>query len=214
MILNKIVQHIKMYISKYNRNIFIMRNKIKKLENRNFTIISSNCNGGVIYSDFKQRFDSPTINLFIMPNDFIKFCQNLEYYMECELHEVLDSSFSYPIGILDNEIKIYFMHYSSFDEAKKKWDTRKKRINYNNIFFMMTDRDGCSYQNIIDFDSLKYKNKIIFTSKKYENIKSSIFCDEFQNDNEVGILTNYRNLKGERIYDRYFDVVRWLNGKM
>ena len=36
-----------------------------------FTIISSNCIGGVIYSDLHRKFLSPTINLFFSAKDFL-----------------------------------------------------------------------------------------------------------------------------------------------
>ena len=41
-----------------------------------FTIISSNCIGGVIYSDLHRKFLSPTINLFFSAKDFLKFVFN------------------------------------------------------------------------------------------------------------------------------------------
>lgn len=208
----KIIAHLKVLIASFFRKNLLMPKQIRKLNNNNFTIISSTCNGGVIYSDLKQRFNSPTINLFIYPDDFIKLCQNLKFYMCCDLEECKDEDYSYPIGVLNNEIKLYFMHYKSFDEAKEKWDMRKERINYNNIFIIMTDRDGCTQKHIAEFDKLPYENKIIFTCKYYSNYKSMIFCNEFYNKDEVGILSEYRNLRGERLYDRYFNYVEWLNG--
>ena len=33
------------------------------------------------------------------------------------------------------------MHYSSFNEAVIKWNTRKKRINFNNIYIVMSMDD-------------------------------------------------------------------------
>ena len=50
------------------------RNRIRreKLKNNDFTIISSECAGGVIYHDLGLRFDSPTINLWFKPDDYLK----------------------------------------------------------------------------------------------------------------------------------------------
>ena len=43
------------------------------LKNKDFTIISHNCVGGVIYHDLGLKFNTPTINLFFMAKDFIKY---------------------------------------------------------------------------------------------------------------------------------------------
>ena len=61
-------------------------NMIKKkrldLKNSDFTIISSNCLGGVISHKLGLKFMSPTVNLFIEPSSFVKFCKNLPFYFE------------------------------------------------------------------------------------------------------------------------------------
>ena len=54
--------------------------KRKRLKNFNPTIISSNCNGGIIYHDLGLPFNSPTINLSMDTDDFIKLVSNLKYY--------------------------------------------------------------------------------------------------------------------------------------
>lgn len=47
----------------------------------------------------------------------MKFLERLDYYLKQPLVEV-KSDKDYPVAKLD-DITIYFMHYSSFDEAKK-----------------------------------------------------------------------------------------------
>ena len=59
------------------------------------TIISHNCIGGVLSHELGLKFLSPTVNLFMVNEDFIKFCENLEYYL------------SLDITPYDGEIKIY-----------------------------------------------------------------------------------------------------------
>lgn len=116
-------------------------------------------------------------------------------------------------GLLGEKIKVYFMHYKSFEEAKNKWYERVERINYNNLFFMMTDRDNCTEEEIRKFQNLPYNNKVLFTSKKYTKYPCTIFCEEYKDKSCVGILSDYRNITGERIYERYFDYVSWLKGE-
>ena len=179
-----------------------------KLKNKNFSIIASNCNGGVILSDLDVKFNTPTINLFFYPEDFLKFLSNIKENLEYELIED-ESDCNYPIGSLNN-IKIHFMHYKTFEEAKEKWDSRKNRINYNNLFIMCTDRDGCTYEQIKRFDQLPYKNKIMFTHKPYPEFKSCYYIEGFEQEPSVGILLNYIGNTRKRYLNK-FDFVKWFN---
>lgn len=188
------------------------KNKLmrEKLLNNNFTIISCNCIGGIIYNDLNEKFLSPTINLFFSAEDFIKFCENIESYLRYELKDGgVSNSGGYPIGVL-NDIMINFVHYNSFNEAKEKWNERKVRLNYDNLYIIATDRDGCTDEIIKRFSKLKYK-KVLFSSKYYSNYDFVKFIPEFQGKEYVGELTRYCDFKGFRYYEKYFDVVEWLN---
>ena len=99
----------------------------KKLKNDKFSIISSNCIGGIIYHRLGKQFLSPTINLFFNQKEFIKFAQNLRYYINLPL-EFIKSDFDFPVAKID-DITLYFLHYSNNDEAKEAWERRKTRIN-------------------------------------------------------------------------------------
>lgn len=85
------------------------------------------------------QFASPTINLYIRPNEFVKFISNIDYYLSLELIEIPHPA-PYPVGML-GDITLYLKHYGTFQEAKEKWEERCKRINRNKIYLMMTDRD-------------------------------------------------------------------------
>lgn len=185
----------------------------EKLTNKDFTIICSNCTAGVIYHNLGLRFNTPTINMYIEPKDFIKLCQNLKHYMSCNMIEVPENS-EYPVALLD-DIKLYGVHYKNFDEMFEKWDIRKKRINYKNIFIIMTERDGCTYEDLINFDGLKFKNKIVFTHKKYDEIKTSYHVKGTSNKNnnyqKTKSLTDYISKVSYMRYLDEWDYVGWLN---
>lgn len=54
----------------------------KRLKNNEFSIISNDCTGGVIYHDLGLRFTSPTINLFFEPyEDYLYFLSNIKDYL-------------------------------------------------------------------------------------------------------------------------------------
>ncbi len=98
-----------------------------RLKNTNPTIIASNCNGEFIYYDMKLNFLSPTINLSFDMNDYVKMLENLKWYMEQPITPYEDDRFDYPTGML-GDIEIRFNHYSTFEEAVKKWSNVKKGL--------------------------------------------------------------------------------------
>lgn len=68
----------------------LLRKKInlknrERLLNTEFSLIASNCNGAVICNDLNLKFNSPFVNLWMYPSDFIKYLSNIEYYMTCDL---------------------------------------------------------------------------------------------------------------------------------
>lgn len=205
-------------IAKKNRSI---RNNIlrKRIKNKNFTLICDNCTGGVLYHDLGLPFLSPTINLYIVPDDYLKFISNLEYYTSAPLVESTEKGIDadgreYPIGIIE-DVKVYFMHYSSFDEAKEKWELRCKRINWDNLFFVMHKRsEKCQERHIASFDVLPIKNKVIFINNPRPDIISSYYIKGFEKENGVGNIMWYKSPKilAKRYYED-FDFIGWINGE-
>lgn len=193
------------------RDKIIGKKMRKKLKNSEFTIISNDCTGGTIYHDLRMKFLSPTINLYMNADDFIKFCENLKEYINKTIVEKKQHEFDFPVGML-GDITIFFVHYDTFEEAKLKWEERKKRINLENLYIYMNDRNNCTEKNIYNFDKLCYKNKVIFTNKCYPSINSAYYIKGFDKMKEVGIMTKFITpFSIKRHYDK-FDWVKWLNG--
>lgn len=199
--MSKINLFFRKHINKKNRS---------RLTNTTFSLIASNCNGAFICHDLNVKFNSPFVNLWVPPTDFIKYLSNIKYYSTCELKFIEEPGITYPIGLLD-DVKIYFQHYSSEEAAKEKWTERLKRMDYDNLFILFTDRDGCTYQNLLDFDHLDFENKIIFCHKEYPEINSAFYIKGFENEESVGMCFEYKNkFTGKKYYDS-FDYVSWFN---
>lgn len=181
----------------------------KTLKNRDFTIITSNCVGTMIYHDLNMPFFSPTINLTIGMNDFVRFAENLGWYMEKELVE-LKGEYGYPIGMLE-DVRINFLHYESFEEAALKWEVRKKRINWDNLFFIGTERGDCTYETLCRFDKLPYRNKVVFTHVVYPEISSSYKINGFEENEQLGKILEFKEQFKKRRYLDDFDYVNFLN---
>ena len=103
-------------------------------------------------------------------DDFVKFCTNINYYLNVEMSQVEQTEKNYPVVRLD-DITLYCVHYNSFEEVKQKWNERKKRICWDNVFFMMAMRDGATQQDVEAFDKLPYKNKVVFVNKPMPQLK-------------------------------------------
>lgn len=184
----------------------------RKLKNTTPTIIASNCNGEFLYYDMKLKFLSPTINLSFDMNDYVKMLENLRWYMEQPILPYDDDRFEFPTGKLA-DIEIRFNHYKTFQEAIAKWEERKKRIKWDNLFILGIDGDGCTYETMQRFDNLPYKNKVIFTHKPYPEIKSAYYIPGFENEDGVGVLIYFKKQFLVRRYLDDFDYIAFLNGK-
>lgn len=185
------------------------KRKNRRLKNRDVSIISSNCSGAFMYYDLGMRYLSPTVNLSIEMNDFVKMVKDLKWYMEQELVE-LNEKCECPTGML-GDVKIYFIHYDSFKDAKTKWEERKKRINWDNIFIVGSEKDQCTYDTIKNFEQLPYKNKVIFTHKEYPEFSSAYCIKGFEEKEELGVITNFKDQILKRRYLDDFNYVEFLN---
>lgn len=185
--------------------------KRMRLKNKTMTVFSSNCNGAYMLHDLGCPFNSPTVNLFFLPDHFLKFVRSPEKYLSEELVEVKLAGMSYPVGQLD-DILVFFMHYNSFDEAKEAWERRAKRVDLNNVYIVMTDKNGCTYDHIKQFEKLPYEHKVIFTHKRYKEFPSAYYISGFETENEVGILSDWKPQLLKRRWLDDFDYVRFFNG--
>jgi len=188
------------------------RNRMN-LKNHHCTIISNNCAGGFIYHWLGLRFNSPTINLFIKPNDYIKILENFDYYFnaETEIFECTNHDKSYPVGEFKTGVKLWFMHYTSFEDAIKKWRQRCGRIDKNNLYVIMVERDGCTEDDLLHFDQLQYDNKVCIVHKNYDNVKCSYHIPGFERNGEVGQLHHVCNKFNGKRYLDHFNYVDFLN---
>ena len=181
----------------------------RKLKNTDFTIFASNCNGTMITHDLGQQFRSPFVNLWVTSGEFVQFLEQPHHYLEQELVFV-ESTYPYPVARL-GDITLYFQHYESAQQVLQIWKRRKSRINWDNLFVMMTDRDRCTPDLLRRFDSLPYRNKVVFTHVPMPEIASAVYIPGFEDQDSVGVCSEFVDgWRGIRYYDS-FDFVRWLN---
>ena len=184
--------------------------KRKRLKNRQASIIASNCIGTFIYYDMKLQFRSPTVNLSFNMNDYVRFLENLKWYLEQPVIPYQDERFDFPCGMI-GDVEIRFNHYKTIEEAIQKWNERKKRIDWNNLFVIGIDGDECTYESIKRFDALPFSNKVIFTHKAYPEFSSAYYLPGFEVKKEVYRPTDFKKSILVRRYIDQFDYISFLN---
>ena len=191
--------------------------KRKKFKCTDFTIISNNCFGGIIYRNNNLPYNTPTAGLFFMANDYIKFIYDMKNYLSKELTEIKIEDSNYydylksinynaPIGKL-GDVEIMFLHYPTFEEAKEKWDRRKQRINYDKIIYKFSEQNNCTYEDLKKFEEFNALNKLCFTFNKYDDLKCIQFTEFEKNP---GMF----NDSSERVFKKYFNIYDFVNNKL
>ena len=159
------------------------------LRNKDFTIISNNCWAGRAYQYLDMPYLSPTVGLYFFAPDYIKFVSDLRRYLDIPLRFIDPSESKYyeilkernqtdkPVGRLD-DVEIVFLHYKSQEEALEKWNRRKARVNFDNIFIKMSRMNCCTEDHIKEFDSLDFKNKFFINNRKPMRYQCEVYWDE------------------------------------
>lgn len=185
----------------------------KRLKNKNFTILAPTCIAGVMYHELGHKFLSPTINLWMYDKDFLKFVHNLKDYLSYDLRFV-DGIDDTPTAYL-NDILIHFNHYHSNEEAKQKWDERKQRVNYDNLFIIMADQpDGgvITHEDMLSLKDIPCKGKVVLSVKDYDDIDYIVHLPK---DPEKDCVNMYMFDKSPILkrfrWEREWDYVSWLN---
>jgi len=191
----------------------------RKLKYTDFSIISNNCWAATaIYQPFGLKYNTPTVGLFIMDEDYIRMLENLDYYLGSNLRFIVPEKskyydkisdngkqeVTYPIALLGEDVEIHFLHYHSQEEAEQKWQRRCKRINKRRLLIKMSLRDsGYDKDEMANrFIKLDYPNKILFVPDSV-SVKSPnlIKVTELSRLNLVGGDETELTLRRINVYD-------------
>lgn len=196
----------KRYLKSYQNSVR------SRLRNNNFSIICSNCIGGFIYHRLGLQFLSPTINCFIEPSDFIRFCEHLEYYLSLRL-EFIESDKPYPVARLD-DVTVYFNHSNSKEEAESTWEKRKNRVNYDKLYVILYNRydendTPLTKEEILRAGRIKCNNLIILSDIPCPDVPYVLYIPKKGKD--LGQLYFDQDKYLIRTFEKEFDFVSFLN---
>lgn len=153
---------------------FVVFNRHRKA-NEGRSLFCNNCVGALVLHDYGLRFDAPTVNLLIHPKDFVEMLSHLGAYMQADMEDITNGN-RCPVGLLGGRIQLFFHHYASFDKAKAAWKHRAKRVDYDNIYAVLVERDGCTYEDLQNFDRLPIKRKVALVHKEISGNTMRLCC--------------------------------------
>ena len=165
---------------KFRNHVYLPMTRARRrrqLRVDDFTIISNNCWGGTVYESYGMRKLSPTVGMFIMPDDYLKLSADLPHYLSQPLafidpeqsrwREALQGRRNwrtYPVARL-GDIELHMLHYRDPETARRKWESRVKRVNPARLIYKFNDQNGATEAQLRRFMNLPLENKICFVSK-------------------------------------------------
>ena len=186
-----------------------------ELRNTDFTLLTPNCMGGILLHDLGLRFLTPTVNLMMTQTDFLQFVVHLNEYLQGHFTFFESPGESCPCAHLRSEgipdITVFFTHYKTAEEAESKWQERAKRINWDNLFVFIEERDGLTRQDLEALSKLPVRGVVAFTCNPFPDLPYCVYIDKYHSKGEVGNILTKRLLDDSREYEHYFDFVKWFN---
>ena len=157
--------------------------RAKELEAEGFTIISNNCWGGTIYESYGMRKNTPTVGMFIMPSDFVRFCADLGRYLAEPLELIAPEEFkrrdalaandnlgTYLIGRV-GDVELHMLHHQDETTARRKWESRVNRADHDRLIFKLNDQNGATEADLLAFDALSLEHKLVFAAKEHLGVR-------------------------------------------
>jgi uncharacterized protein (DUF1919 family) len=186
----------------------------------NFTTVSNNSWGGQIYQALDIPSRSPFAGMFIPPKSYLHLLKRFDTCITAELEFANESAsprinvwrereaLNYPIGLLEQNIELHFLHAADEKDARTKWQEGCGRIvaDPSRRFFKFDDSWGATPEEVEEFCALPFANKVCFTTARYNS--STVIVPA------VAIDSGAHNADGTLLADisrQYFNALRWIS---
>lgn len=193
--------------------------KYIKLRKSNISILSNSCIGGKIYNKLALETLSPTKNMYCLGEDFVKFCNNIEYYVRQEMIPIQNDEITGgTIGLEDffqkgkiDDVTWTFNHNIYAKDAIKQWNEHVKKINLDNIAIIMIILND---SDLALFNTIKFEKKIGVYYKK-SNMKKIMYCPTWNNSKiRYEYMSNWIMYANDFLEEKAkIDWLRFLNGE-
>lgn len=177
------------------------------------TILSNDCFAGGVYQSLGLPMLSPTINVGLLEQDFIKLCENPEHYFNIEISAYeygritwccngFSSSADLPCSRID-DITVYWAHTDDDGQFLKRWNIMRNKVKYDNLICCLSNlRLQISYEGLDRFNKIKVPHYVIAYSDKYNLGK----------DNVIMASRDFPVWRMDTVIENFFDVLGWING--
>lgn len=192
------------------------------LKNR-ITILSDDCWGGYVYHRLFLQFYLPLINIYWQKDAFVKFIQKPVYYLNKPLEMEREGNIRggiCPVGSLgegNERVCMEFVHSFCFEDAKRLWDKRRERMNFNNMFIKLElDASMEGNENLLRaFSGVKQK-KICFYSGETE-VEDVLYLKRFEkfvrSGSRVDTIKYHDYIRNLNWLLKSVDILKLLNGE-
>ena len=191
-----------------NINKFLSYFRRKLVVNDRVSIVANSCFGSITYSLLGIPAMSPTIDFGICAEEYIRLCENPEYYFSKELTDfqmgrqfIAYNNFqSNGMWCKCGDIRLYCGHDVKQEYIVNRWDYLRKRVNYDNMAWILTDlMDRIDHEVLERFRKLSGRKMIVTTRVPVEAEGiDSYFVPEI-----------YEYWK--KPYEFWMDLVEWIN---
>lgn len=207
-----IKESIKSLVSAKNPLAVARRNRMRaQMTNTTMTFLCPNCLGGILFHDLGLQFRSPTVNLMMEQQDFVRFVLHMDEYLAKDFEFFDHPEYSFPCAHL-GDITVHFTHFKTKEDALAKWQARSARIDRSNMFIFALERDALTYEDIAALGNLSVRGIAVFTAHEYPNLPYTIYLPELSKDGRIEANVLQKSYKDDsRLYEKYFDFVRWFN---
>ena len=103
------------------------------------------------------------------------------------------------------------MHYTDFQVAKQKWNERKLRIDYSNLFIIL-NISSLSEKYLQKFQEIPYPNKLLVTDVNPYGDKNVVTHRVFRKNYTSGKVFRYKFPFSAKRYMDEIDYISFLNG--
>lgn len=188
----------------------------KKLKTKEFTVISNNCWGGVLYEYYGLQKQSPTIGSYFYAEDYVRFCKDLKGYLNKELTFINPTESRHfedlhrkgqdnvIIGKL-GDVEIVFLHYADKDIILEKWKRRIQRINWDKVILKFSYQNQCSDELIKEYEQIDDYKKIILVGEKITDSDDEIIYKRRNGKVTIDEVENFT---------KYIDVTKIINERL
>jgi uncharacterized protein (DUF1919 family) len=167
-------------------------------------IVSNNAYGRTYYAENAKELNTPFVDVCVYTPCYIKLLENFQNIIrstmvECERSKYIDS-FTYPIGLLGDDIEIHFINDRVFRLALDKWDRRKRTLSRPSLLVMCDDvafttdigRRFCNLSN--------HLKKVLLLS----NANVGFTTDDPANETQI-IHTNYKTMPSQLALEKEYN---------